>query len=201
MNINNAEFLTSVYDYNKLPELVLPEIVFVGRSNVGKSSMINKLLNRKSIARISSSPGKTACINYYNIDNKLYFTDLPGYGFAKVSKEEQKRWSLLIDGYFSICENISLVILLLDIRHKPSNDDFIMYNYLINMGIDFVITLTKCDKLSNNQLINRKQEMKKELLIKDDSLIIPFSSVKGDGVNNLWDILKAKVEENEIHKN
>lgn len=199
MNLNNAEFFTSVYDYFKLPELILPEVVFAGRSNVGKSSMINKLLNRRNIARISSSPGKTACINYYNIDNKLFFTDLPGYGFAKVAKTEKERWSLLIDGYFSINKNITLIILLLDIRHKPSNEDMIMFNYLVNMGIDFIIALTKSDKLTKNQILIRKEEIKKDLLLKDDAALIPFSSLKGDGVTDIWDIVKAKVEENEIH--
>jgi ribosome biogenesis GTP-binding protein YsxC/EngB len=190
MNYNKAEFITSVYDLEKQPEIMLPEIVFAGRSNVGKSSMINKLVNRKNFARISSVPGKTACINYYSIDNKAYFTDLPGYGYAKVAKTEKQRWSSLIDGYFLSNRDIRLVILLIDIRHKPSDDDKMMYRFLMQSGFPFMIVPTKSDKLSKLQIENRIKEIRMELSLPKTVQLIPFSSENGNGSGRRNKIMK-----------
>ena len=187
MNLHNAIFLISVFDLKDLPQQDYPEIVFAGRSNVGKSSMINKLLNRKNLARTSSVPGKTACINYYNIDNEVFFTDIPGYGYAKVSNSEKTRWGSLLEEYFSVRTDIKLVILLLDIRRKPTEDDLIMLDFLDRTGIDFIIVLTKSDKLSNLQQQKRLEEIKNELNIDTDFVL--FSAQSGTGREEILNII------------
>lgn len=164
------------------------EIVFSGRSNVGKSSMINRLFGRKSLARTSSVPGKTATINFYSVDH-VYFVDLPGYGYAKVGKSEKKRWSELIEGYFQSDRNIGLVILLLDIRHAPSVLDQRMIQFLIDCELPFILLLTKVDKLSANQQTIRMQQMQKEVPYADQITMIPFSSHTGMGVDQLRSLL------------
>lgn len=194
MNYNKAEFITSVYDLERQPEIMLPEIVFAGRSNVGKSSMINKLVNRKSFARISSMPGKTACINYYGIDNKAYFADLPGYGYAKVAKTEKQRWSSLIDGYFLSNRDIRLVILLIDIRHKPSEDDKLMFQFLLQTGFHFMIVPTKSDKISKSQIETRIKEIRMDLSIPKTINILPFSSQTGEGKEQILEIINHIVD-------
>lgn len=190
MNFNNVRFLTSVFDLDNAPEHILPEIVFAGRSNVGKSSMINKLLNRKNFARISATPGKTASINYFVIDESLYFADLPGYGYAKVSEKEKNRWSSLIEAYFNSSRQITLVLLLVDVRHTPSEFDYVMRDFLDSAGLPYIIVLTKCDKLSNNQLKARLDEIRKELDC-EESRLLPFSSVNGKGKEELIKILEG----------
>jgi len=152
MNLNNAALTISAVTPKQYPKEKLMEIAFAGRSNVGKSSLINKLLNRKSLARVSSKPGKTATINFYNIDNTMYFVDLPGYGYAKVSKEEKKKWGTMIETYLSTRENLSQVILLVDSRHKPTENDIMMLGYIRACCERAVVIATKCDKLSKTEL-------------------------------------------------
>ncbi len=157
MNYAKAEFFSSFGISSQLPQQDRPEVVFSGRSNVGKSSLINKLCNRKSLARVSSTPGKTATINYYNIDD-IYFVDLPGYGYAKVSNSERKRWDELINNYFKSARENILLVQLLDCRHSPSKDDVQMLEYLKHYNVHFVVALTKADKLKKAQLEGVVQE-------------------------------------------
>ena len=149
MNFNKAEFFRSYGEFKQLPAPERMEIAFAGRSNVGKSSLINKIFNRKSLARVSSVPGKTATINFYSLEN-IFIVDLPGYGYAKVAKSEKARWSGLIDGYFNADRDLVLTFLLVDMRHPPSKDDLMMLDFLIETEQPFVIVLTKSDKLSKN---------------------------------------------------
>ncbi len=171
-----------------------PEIVFAGRSNVGKSSMINKILNRKNIARTSATPGKTASINFYDIDDKVYLVDLPGYGYAKKSDKEKENWSYLIEGYFNSERKIDLVFLLVDSRHSPTKFDVVMKNFLDEIGFEYMVVLTKCDKLSQKQLSENTQMIVKELGLTDDSGIIHFSSQSGKGREQMLEIIESTAE-------
>ncbi len=173
------------------------EIAFSGRSNVGKSSLINKILNRKSLAKVSSQPGKTVTINFYNVvDSRL--VDLPGYGYAKVSAGEKRRWAELMDAYFSSNRNIALVVQLIDMRHKPSELDLDMIDYLEQMGFDFVIALTKSDKLNKTETKNRLLALEEELSFLDKMpKMIPVSSLKGDGIEELKNYISSKVKEDD----
>lgn len=186
MNLNNASLTISAVMPKQYPKDDLCEIAFAGRSNVGKSSLINKLLNRKSLARVSSKPGKTATINFYNIDNTMYFVDLPGYGYAKVSKEEKKKWGSMIETYLNTRENLSQVILLVDSRHKPTENDIIMLGYIRACCERAVVIATKCDKLSNNQLNESLSLIIKTLKLSGDDIIIPFSTVKNIGIEEFY---------------
>lgn len=194
MNYHNVQFETSFGISSQLPPSDLPEIAFAGRSNVGKSSMINKLFNRKQLARVSSVPGKTSTINFFRADG-LRFADLPGYGYAKVSKSEKKRWGELIEGYFALERNLQLVFLLLDMRHPPTADDLTMVNFLIDHELPFAVILTKKDKLSQKQHKERLSLLKTELPYADQITAIPFSSQTGEGV----DEVKAVIAEVELH--
>ncbi len=189
MNFHNVEFETSFGRFDQLPKSDLVEIAFAGRSNVGKSSMINKVFNRKQLARVSSVPGKTATINFFRLEN-VRFADLPGYGYAKVAKGEKQRWAKLIDGYFQSGRNIGLVFQLVDIRHKPSEDDLTMINFLIENEIPFVIVLTKKDKLNKTELQKRLEAFQTEIPYAGEITMIPFSSEKGDGVQEVKDIIE-----------
>jgi len=191
MNLHNAKFVTSVFNVNKLPEGDKPEIVFSGRSNVGKSSMINKLLNRKNLARTSGVPGKTASINFYDIDDKVWLVDLPGYGYAKVSQEEKTRWGKLMDDYFNVATNIALAVCLIDIRHKPTDFDALMLHLTRTLGIKTVVALTKSDKLSKAQIENQKTFISDALFLGDNITVIPFSAITGRGVEELLEQIKA----------
>lgn len=196
MKLEKAEFEFAAGTAEQLPPCTMPEIVFAGRSNVGKSSLINKLVNRKSLARVSSQPGKTATINFYNcVDGRL--VDLPGYGYAKVSRSEKQRWSDLIDGYFAQDRDIRAVVLLIDSRHSPSADDLTMLGYLAETGKGTVIALTKTDKLNKTQLNERLDSFPEELGVEEDNLI-PFSSVTGTGVDELKELIKEITQENII---
>ncbi|MBE6730521.1 MAG: YihA family ribosome biogenesis GTP-binding protein [Ruminococcaceae bacterium] len=183
MNYQSAVFEMSAGKANQLPLSDLPEIVFSGKSNVGKSSLINKLLNRKSIARVSATPGKTTTINFFKMKDAR-FVDLPGYGYAKVSNVEKQRWSELIEGYFSSGRNIKLVIEILDIRHEPTAEDFDMINYLIEKDLPFMVVCTKKDKLNKTQLSERVKAFH-ELFDENDIDFICFSSSNGEGVEEL----------------
>ncbi len=185
MKFDNAQYEASFGTAKQLMQSDMPEIAFSGRSNVGKSSLINKLLNRKSLARVSSTPGKTTTINFFKL-KECRFADLPGYGYAKVSPKEKERWSDLMETYFSSNRNIALVIQLIDIRHTPSEQDFQMLDFLKQMNLPFIIALTKSDKLKKTQLLKRLEELEKELAFLEMDLIkIPFSALKGDGVKDL----------------
>ncbi|MEG0020698.1 MAG: ribosome biogenesis GTP-binding protein YihA/YsxC [Oscillospiraceae bacterium] len=188
MIIKKANFLTSYGMTSQLPPSEKKEIVMAGRSNVGKSSLINKMCNRKSLARVSSAPGKTGTINFYEADD-FHLVDLPGYGFAKVSDSEKMRWSKLINGYFESKRSISLVVQLLDCRHEPSKDDQTMLNYLTHHKIDFIIALTKGDKLNKTQMeqaVTSFKEYCKEYSYKE---IILTSTEKNIGIEHLTDVI------------
>lgn len=194
MNYNNAKFFAS---YGKIEQLPIPErteIAFIGRSNVGKSSMINKILNRKNLARASAEPGKTATINFYEVEN-IFLADLPGYGYAKTSKSEKRRFSELIGGYLSANRELALVIQLVDFRHPPTNDDISMINALIDGGIPFIIALTKADKLSASQRAKRLEELKNELPCADGITVVEFSSQTGEGADKIREIIEEIADE------
>ncbi len=189
MNFNKAEFVTSYGLSSQLPQSQEPEIAFAGRSNVGKSSMINKLFHRKGLARVSAVPGKTATINFYRVDNRVNFVDLPGYGYAKVAKSEKERWSQLIEKYFSEDRNIALVVQLVDMRHPPTKLDLDMIHYLIECEFPFIIVLTKADKLNKSQTEERMKHIVQEIPYGDQITMIPFSSQTGVGVKQLQELL------------
>lgn len=184
MNYNKAEFERAFGISGQLPPSEVPEIAFAGRSNVGKSSLLNKLFNRKSLARVSSVPGKTITINFYDVDG-YKFVDLPGYGYAKLSKSERDRFGELMEGYFQSGRNIKLVVQLVDMRHKPSQDDFSMIDFMQQMDIPFIIVCTKVDKLKVKEFKRREKEIKEELSMVDENLIIPFSSQSGLGLDTV----------------
>ena len=196
MNFNKADFYTSYGLFKQIPKSEKVEIAFSGRSNVGKSSLINKILNRKSLARVSSMPGKTVTINFYSVDG-LYFADLPGYGYAKVSKSEKQRWAGLVEGYLADDRNLQLVFQLVDFRHPPTADDLMMIDFLIDNEIPFVIVLTKADKLSKNERKKRREALLTELPCAEDIHIIEFSAMNGEGVEEIRSIIEEIEEETE----
>ena len=186
MNIHNVNFLISAVNPKQYPDTKVPELAFAGRSNVGKSSLINKLLNRKNLARVSQKPGKTATINFYDIDGAINFVDLPGYGFARVSKEEKKKWGTIIETYLNTRENLSQVILLVDSRHTPTEDDRTMMGFIRAVCDRAVVIATKCDKLKKSELEPRMYDIIKTLRLEGDDVIIPFSTINGMGVEEFW---------------
>ena len=189
INVNNVNIALTVGNAKQFPRDIRPEVALSGRSNVGKSSLINTLLGRKSLARVSSAPGKTITINYYNIDNKMFLVDLPGYGYAKRSQESKKGWSSLTEDYFlknPSEDAIKLVIQLIDIRTGPTDDDIMMINFLIDNNIPFIVVATKTDKLSNAQLKKAIDDIQNEYFLGTDIKIIPFSSVNRQGKEEVW---------------
>lgn len=184
MNYNKAYFEKAFGISNQLPESDAPEIAFAGRSNVGKSSLLNKIFNRKSLARVSSVPGKTITINFYDVEG-IKFVDLPGYGYAKISRQEKERFGELMEGYFQSERNIKLVVQLVDMRHKPTADDMGMIQFMKHMNIPFIIVMTKSDKLKVKEYKKRLDESAKELSSAGDVPIIPFSSQNGEGVDEV----------------
>ncbi len=186
MNIHNVELTISAVKPNQYPKTDFPDLAFAGRSNVGKSSLINKLLNRKSLARVSAKPGKTATINFYNIDDCINFVDLPGYGFAKVSKEEKRKWGQMIETYLHTRETLSQVILLVDSRHEPTADDKLMLSFIREVCDRAVVVATKFDKLKPSQRDAALKTVITTLELKGDDIIIPFSAVNGTGVEEFW---------------
>jgi len=189
INVNNANIAMTVGDAKQFPRDTKPQIALSGRSNVGKSSLINTLLGRKTLARVSSAPGKTITINYYDIDKKLFLVDLPGYGYAKRSKESKKSWSSLTEDYFlknPSADAIRLVIQLIDIRVGPTEDDIMMINWLIERNLPFVVVTTKTDKLSKAQLNEAIQKLYNEYFCGTGIELIPFSSITKDGKDTLW---------------
>ncbi|MZQ76399.1 MAG: YihA family ribosome biogenesis GTP-binding protein [Peptoclostridium sp.] len=187
MKIKNAEFITSAVEKHQYPAEGLPEIAFVGRSNVGKSSSINTLLNRRSIARISQNPGKTRTINFYKVNGEFYFVDLPGYGYAKVSKEEQGKWGGIMEKYLADRQELCSIFLLVDIRHEPKEDDRIMYEWIKHFGYDCTVIATKSDKITRGQYQKHMAMIRKKLGLAADEKIILLSSLKKTGVDEVWD--------------
>lgn len=194
MNFNKAEFFASYGEYKQLPPAERTEFAFAGRSNVGKSSLINKIFNRKSLARVSSVPGKTATVNFYKID-ECFLVDLPGYGYAKIAKKDKLRWSELIEGYLMSGRDIALIFQLIDMRHPPSADDKHMINFMIDNELPFVIILTKADKLSKNERAARMEALKQEIEYFDEITVIQFSAVTGEGADEIRKIIEEVSEE------
>ncbi len=189
MNFNKVEFETAFGTTSQLRESDIPEIVFAGRSNVGKSSLLNKLFNRKALARVSSEPGKTTTINFYRVED-VRLVDLPGYGYAKRSAGEKRRWADLIDMYFQSGRPIKLVVQLIDMRHSPSEDDMIMLNFLIETGYPFIVALTKCDKLKKTEREKQRQSLSEELALIGEREIIETSAENGEGIEKLKDAIE-----------
>ena len=188
MNFNKAEFVRSYGEYSQLPPSDRLELAFAGRSNVGKSSLINKIFNRKNLARVSAVPGKTATINYYSLEN-IYLVDLPGYGYAKVAKSDKVRWSGLIEGDLHDDRNLGLIFQLIDMRHPPTSDDMQMINFLIESEIPFVIIFTKADKLSKRQREERMAGFAQEIPYFSDIEHVEFSAENGEGADKIRNII------------
>ena len=192
MKINNVEFVTSAVRKSQYPEDIFPEFLMLGRSNVGKSSFINTLVHRKNIARTSSIPGKTQTLNFFLINNSFYLVDVPGYGFAKVSKSLKNKFGMIIEDYIQERDNLKLVFMLVDFRHKPTDDDVLMYNYLKYYNKNVVIVATKCDKVSKNNYTKNEKTIRETLNLTDEDKLIRFSSVTKDGkieIQNMIDEL------------
>lgn len=189
MVIKKVELETVCGYTSKLPDNDKPEIAFAGKSNVGKSSLINSLMNRKSLARISSQPGKTQTINFYNINDAMYLTDLPGYGYAKVSQKEKEKWEKMIENYLNNSKQLRAVFLLIDIRHDPSANDKMMYEWMVYQGFHPIIVATKMDKIKRSQLQKQIKAVKVGLDVEPDTIIIPFSAVTKQGREEIWDLM------------
>lgn len=196
MIIKKSELLITAAKKEQYPETTVPEIAFCGKSNVGKSSMINTLLNRKSLARTSSQPGKTQTINFYNINDIVNFVDLPGYGYAKVSKTEKEKWGKMIETYLKSREQLKEVILLVDIRHEPNANDIQMYEWLKSFGYTGFVIATKADKISKGQRARYISVIKKTLNIDDINLITAFSSSERLNVEKIWNLFENIIEFN-----
>jgi len=182
---------------SKLPKNRLPEIAFAGKSNVGKSSLINGLMNRKALARTSSSPGKTQTINYYNINDEMYFVDLPGYGYATANEKVKAQWGKMIEDYLHQSEKIRAVFLLIDIRHAPSENDRIMYDWILERGYKPIIIATKLDKIKRSQVAKQLKLICDTLDVVDDTTVIPYSSLSKQGREEIYELLDHIVEETE----
>lgn len=195
MNFINAELLYTAGRAEQLKESDLPEVVFSGRSNVGKSSLINKLVNRKALARVSSQPGKTATINFFRVGSSFNLVDLPGYGYAKVSHAEKVRWAELVEGYFSQKRKLALVVQIVDMRHKPTADDLGMIEFLVKSEMPFIVVMTKKDKLKKTQQAEQ-YEVIKSLLEKysENIMLFPFSAVKNEGTEEIREYIANCIE-------
>ena len=194
MNLQKVEFLTSAANPKGFPGNRLPEIAFAGKSNVGKSSVINRLLQRKNFARVGDKPGKTIHVNYFTVDSKCYFVDLPGYGYAKVSQSERDRWSKLMEDYFA-AGRIDLGILIVDYRHPPTNNDITMARWFIDSGCRFVVVANKMDKLKKSELEPNLATIRQDLELPEDVSVIPFSAEKGNGREELLRQILSVVKE------
>jgi len=192
MNINNVSFLISAASTRDFPQNDLPEIAFAGKSNVGKSSVINRILNRKNIARVGDKPGKTIHVNYFTIDNKCYFVDLPGYGYAKVSQAEKDRWAKLMESYFA-ANRIDLGVFIVDARHAPTNNDITMARWFLDSGCPFVVVANKLDKLKKSEIEPNLLRIRDDLELPDECLVIPFSAEKGTGRDDLVHIILSTI--------
>jgi GTP-binding protein len=193
MNVQNVEFIKSAANIQGLITDGLPQVVFSGRSNVGKSSVINRLLNRKNFARIASRPGKTVHINYFLIDKSAYFVDLPGYGYAMVSKSERKRWSSLMEGYFSGSGHIALGVMIADARHKPTDDDIVMADWFKASDCRFVVLANKIDKVKRSEIEHNITRIRETLNLDKDTRIIQFSAEKGTNRAELLELIQNTI--------
>ena len=194
MKVTSVNLETVCGITSKLPENDKLEVAFAGRSNVGKSSLINALMNRKSYARTSQQPGKTQTINFYNINELLYFVDLPGYGYAKVSQDTVKKWGKMIDGYLHQSKVLRLVFLLVDIRHKPNQNDIQMYEWCVNYGFNPIIIATKSDKIKRSQLQKQIKQINDALQVVDGTPVIPFSALNKSGRDEIWEYIDMMYE-------
>jgi len=195
MNLHNVEFVKSAANTQGLINDGLPQIVFSGRSNVGKSSVINRLLNRKNMARVASTPGKTSHINYFLIDKTAYFVDLPGYGYAKVSKAERNRWSVLMEGYFSGSGHITLGVMIVDARNKPTADDVTMADWFCYSGCQLVVVANKADKVKNSEIEQNVARIRETLNLSENTRIIPFSAEKGTNKDELITAIEKAINQ------
>ena len=193
MIVKNPQFEISAVSPKQYPKNDLPEIVLVGKSNVGKSSFVNTMINRKKLARTSSEPGKTRQINFYNIDEKFYFVDLPGYGFSKMSKAEQVKVGQFIEDYLFHRDKISLIIFLIDIRHSPTSNDRLMYDYIIRSGKPFMIIANKADKIAPTKVLDTVASLQKELNHLMDATMLPFSSEKKVFCEDVWKVIEEYI--------
>ncbi len=190
MVIKNVNLETVCGITSRLPDNKLPEIAFAGKSNVGKSSLINALMNRKSYARISATPGKTQTINYYNINQELYLVDLPGYGYAKISEQEKRKWGEMVERYLHGSRQLKAIFLLIDIRHEPSVNDKMMYDWIVSQGYHPIIIATKFDKIKRSQKDKQVKAVRQGLGLPDGTKVIPFSSVTKQGRDELWELVE-----------
>ena len=193
--IKNVSLETVCGITSKLPEGSLPEVAFAGRSNVGKSSLINALMNRKSLARTSSQPGKTQTINYYNVNNALYFVDLPGYGYAKANEKVKAQWGKMVENYLHKSKKLRRVFLLVDIRHEPTENDKRMYRWIVESGYEPVIIATKLDKIKRSQVQKQTTLIRSALKAGGETLILPFSALNRQGREEIYQVLDALLEE------
>ena len=185
INFNKAEFVLSAVRAETFIRDGKPQVTFAGRSNVGKSSVINRILGRKNFARVGATPGKTSQINYFDIDGRLYFTDLPGYGYAKVSQSEKERWGKLMESFFAEPDLMDLGVMIVDARHKPTADDVTMHDYFVQTGCPVVIVANKLDKLKAREIEPNLAQIRETLSLRDDELVVPFSAEKGTGKEQL----------------
>ena len=196
MNFNKVEFLISAAASKDFPACRLPEIAFAGKSNVGKSSVINRVLQRKNFARVGEKPGKTIHVNYFTIDKKCYFVDLPGYGYAKVSRAEKERWGRLMESYFQEeAERITVGVLIVDIRHKPTADDVTMHNWFRESGCPEIVIANKLDKLKKSQVEPALALIRETLELTEEDILVPFSAEKGFGKEDMLRLLNQACEE------
>lgn len=195
MKIKNVSLETVCGITSRFPDNTLPEIAFAGKSNVGKSSLINALMNRKSLARTSSQPGKTQTVNFYNINSEMYFVDLPGYGYAKVSKTEKEKWGKMIERYLHTSKMLKAVFLLIDIRHEPGTNDREMYEWIVHNGYEPIIIATKLDKINRSQLQKNMKLIRESLNMREGGLIIPFSSLSKQGREEVYETIDKILED------
>ena len=191
MKVTEAEIVISAVSKKQYPNEGLPEIALAGRSNVGKSSFINKLINRKNLARTSSKPGKTQTLNFYKINEAFYFVDVPGYGYAKVSKKEREKWGKMMEEYFQSRETLKAVLLITDVRHEPTRDDIQMYDFLKYYELPVIIVATKLDKVPKNKRAQHIKRTKQTLQIDSNDIVLPFSSETGEGKDEAWTLLRG----------
>lgn len=194
ININEAKFEITAVSPKQYPLGLRPEVAFVGRSNVGKSSIINTLLNRKNLARVGATPGKTREINFYNIEDKLFFVDLPGYGYAKVSKDKKSSWGEIIETYLHSRPQLKLIIMMLDIRHTPTGDDKIMHEWIKDRNTDYIIVATKADKVSRSQINPRLADIRKTLSLGKETPVITFSAESKQGREEILEYISSKID-------
>ncbi|MYL34213.1 YihA family ribosome biogenesis GTP-binding protein [Pontibacillus yanchengensis] len=193
MKINQAELVISAVSQQQYPNEPLPEIALAGRSNVGKSSFINQLIQRKALARTSSKPGKTQTLNFYKLNEVFFFVDVPGYGYAKVSKTEREKWGKMMEEYFSNRQKLKMVVMIVDIRHDPSEDDRMMYDFLKHYRLPVTVIATKLDKIKRGQRAKQLKRIIEVLELEDEDTLIPFSAETGEGKDDAWRTIRSYI--------